>query len=81
MVINMKIILQRVSEAAVTVDGSITGRKNDGLLVLVGFGKDDTEAQLDYMVNKILKLRIFSDENDKTNLSVTDIGGALLVVS
>lgn len=77
----MKIILQRVSEAAVTVDGSITGRINDGLLVLVGFGKDDTEAQLDYMVNKILKLRIFSDENDKTNLSVTDIGGAMLVVS
>lgn len=77
----MKTILQRVSEAAVTVDGSITGRINDGLLVLVGFGKDDTEAQLDYMVNKILKLRIFSDENDKTNLSVTDIGGELLIVS
>lgn len=77
----MKVILQRVSEAAVAVDGSITGRINDGLLVLVGFGKDDTEAQLDYMVNKILKLRIFSDENDKTNLSVTDIGGELLIVS
>ncbi len=77
----MKTILQRVSEAAVTVDGSITGRINDGLLVLVGFGKDDTEARLDYMVNKILKLRIFSDENDKTNLSVTDIGGELLIVS
>ena len=77
----MKTILQRVSEAAVTVDGSITGRINDGLLVLVGFGKDDTEVQLDYMVNKILKLRIFSDENDKTNLSVTDIGGELLIVS
>ena len=77
----MKIVLQRVSEASVKVDGNLTGQIKNGLLILVGFGKDDTEAQLDYMVNKILKLRLFSDENDKTNLSVTDIGGELLIVS
>lgn len=77
----MKIVLQRVSEASVKVDGNLTGQIKNGLLILVGFGKDDTEAQLDYMVNKIFKLRLFSDENDKTNLSVTDIGGELLIVS
>lgn len=77
----MRVVLQRVSEAAVTVDGKITGQINNGLLVLVGFGKDDTEEKLDYMVNKILKLRIFSDDEGKTNLSVTDISGELLLVS
>lgn len=77
----MRVILQRVSEASVTVDEKIIGKIGNGLLILAGFGKDDTEANIEAMVNKILKLRVFSDENDKINLSVTDIQGELLAVS
>lgn len=77
----MRVILQRVSEASVTVDEKIIGKIGNGLLILSGFGKDDTEANIEAMVNKILKLRVFSDENDKINLSVTDIQGELLAVS
>ena len=77
----MRVILQRVSEASVTVDEKIIGKIGNGLLILAGFGKDDTEENIDAMVNKILKLRVFSDENDKINLSVTDISGELLAVS
>ena len=77
----MRVILQRVSEASVTVDEKIIGKIGNGLLILAGFGKDDTEANIETMVNKILKLRVFSDENDKINLSVTDINGELLAVS
>lgn len=77
----MRVILQRVSEASVTVDEKIIGKIGNGLLILSGFGKDDTEENIDAMVNKILKLRVFSDENDKINLSVTDIQGELLAVS
>lgn len=77
----MRVILQRVSEASVTVDGEIIGSIGNGLLILAGFGKDDTEENIEAMVNKILKLRVFSDENDKINLSVTDIKGELLAVS
>lgn len=77
----MRAVLQRVTEASVAVDSKITGKIGQGLLILVGFGKDDTEEHIDKMVQKILKLRVFSDENDKINLSVTDIGGELLAVS
>ena len=77
----MRVILQRVSEASVTVDEKVIGAIKNGLLILAGFGKDDTEANIEAMVNKILKLRVFSDENDKINLSVTDIQGELLAVS
>lgn len=77
----MRVILQRVNEASVTVDGKVIGAIRNGLLILAGFGKDDTEENIEAMTNKILKLRVFSDENDKINLSVTDIGGELLAVS
>lgn len=77
----MRAVLQRVTEASVAVDGKITGKIGQGLLILAGFGKDDTEENIDKMVQKILKLRVFSDENDKINLSVTDISGEILAVS
>ena len=77
----MRAILQRVTEANVKVDGEIIGQIGNGLMILVGFGKEDTEEKLEWMVNKILNLRVFSDEDDKINLSVTDISGELLIVS
>lgn len=77
----MRVVLQRVTEANVKVDGEIIGQIENGLMILVGFGKEDTEEKLDWIVNKILNLRVFSDENDKINLSVTDIKGELLIVS
>lgn len=77
----MRIVLQRVSEAAVTVDGKITGQIKKGLLILLGIEAEDTDEMLPAYVNKIIKMRIFEDENGKTNLSVTDVCGSLLVVS
>ena len=77
----MRAILQRVSEASVTIDGEVSGKIDKGLLVLVGMGKEDTDEDIKKLVDKIVKLRLFSDENDKTNLSVRDIGGSLLIVS
>lgn len=77
----MRVVLQRVTEANVKVDGEIIGQIGNGLMILVGFGKEDTEEKLEWMVNKILNLRVFSDEDDKINLSVTDISGELLIVS
>ena len=77
----MRVVLQRVTEANVKVDGEIIGQIGNDLMILVGFGKEDTEEKLEWMVNKILDLRVFSDEDDKINLSVTDISGELLIVS
>ena len=77
----MRAILQRVTEANVKVDGEIIGQIGNGLMILVGFGKEDTEEKLEWMVNKILNLRVFSDEDDKISFSVTDISGELLIVS
>lgn len=77
----MRIVLQRVSEASVTVDGRTAGQIQKGLLVLLGVEADDPDDILPVYVNKIIKLRIFDDENGKTNLSVTDVGGSLLIVS
>lgn len=77
----MRVVLQRVKKAAVEIDGNIKSQINQGLLLLIGFGKDDTEEHLKYMSDKLLKLRIFSDENDKINLSVRDIHGEILAVS
>ena len=77
----MKILLQRVKEASVTVDGQITGSIGHGLLMFVGFAPDDNQSICDVMLEKALKLRIFSDENDKINLSVKDINGEILAVS
>jgi len=77
----MKAVIQRVRNADVKVDGNITGEIGKGLLVLLGVGPEDTEKIADEMVQKICKLRIFTDENDKINLSVKDIDGEILVVS
>lgn len=73
-------LLQRVSEASVTVDGHITGHIGKGLMVLVCAERGDTEKQADALLNRLLGYRVFSDENGKMNLSVTAIGGGLLLV-
>jgi D-tyrosyl-tRNA(Tyr) deacylase len=77
----MRAVVQRVSRCRVTVDGNLTGEIGPGLLVLLGVSKTDTEAAADYLVEKIIGLRIFEDAEEKMNLSVQDAGGALLVVS
>ena len=73
--------MQRVSEASVEVDGAIVASIGRGLLVLLGVGRDDSDSDLDYMVDKILNLRIFEDSEGKMNLSLLDVGGEMLVVS
>ncbi|MGN0691121.1 MAG: D-aminoacyl-tRNA deacylase [Oscillospiraceae bacterium] len=82
----MRLVIQRVTEASVTVDGNVTGSIGQGLLILFGPGKEDEsspdiEKEIDKIAEKIPKMRIFSDENDKINLSLKDINGSLLVVS
>lgn len=77
----MRIVLQRVSHASVTVDGETIGEIGKGFLLLVGVADTDTKEIADKMVSKIGKLRIFEDENGKTNLSLADVGGEILVVS
>ncbi|MBX3043875.1 MAG: D-tyrosyl-tRNA(Tyr) deacylase [Candidatus Kapabacteria bacterium] len=77
----MKIVVQRVSEASVTIEGKINGRIEKGLLVLVGFTDDDNEEKVRWICKKLLGLRIFSDDNDKMNLSVLDVAGGILVIS
>lgn len=77
----MRIVLQRVSEASVTVDGNKTADIKKGLLVLVGIEDLDTQEDIDWLVGKIIKMRIFGDENDVMNCSVQDIDGDIIVVS
>lgn len=77
----MKVVLQRVSRARVTVDGQTTGEIGEGFLILLGVAEEDDEAAADRMADKICKLRIFPDSEGKTNLSLADVGGELLVVS
>ena len=77
----MRILLQRVTSANVAVDCSVTGAIDHGLLLLVGITHTDTEAIEDRMADKVLKLRIFSDENGLMNRSVVDVGGGILAVS
>lgn len=77
----MRAVIQRVSRAKVTVAGEITGEIGPGVLVLLGVGQQDTEANADYLAEKIAGLRIFEDQGGKMNRSVVDIGGAVLVVS
>ena len=77
----MKIVLQRVARASVAVNGEIIGNIGKGYLVLLGIAADDDKTKIEKAVNKIQKLRIFADENGKTNLSIADVGGELLVVS
>ena len=77
----MRAVVQRVSSARVTVDGRVTGEIGAGLLVYLGVGGDDSDATAAVMAEKIAGLRIFADENEKMNLSVGDVRGAMLVVS
>ena len=77
----MKIVAQRVKEANVKVDGKVVGKIEDGLMLLVSFTQADTEKEIDYMVNKVLALRIFDDENGVMNRSVLDVGGSILSIS
>lgn len=77
----MRVILQRVKHASVTVDNNITGQINQGLLILVGFEPADTQEDFEWTAKKIAQLRIFNDENDVMNLDVKQINGELLVVS
>ena len=76
----MKLVVQRVTNASVEVDGEIVGEIGEGLMVLVGFGVNDTTKEADYLAKKLVKLRIFQDENGRMNKSVKDIGGKLLLV-
>jgi len=77
----LKVVLQRVSSASVTVDGNKTADIQKGLLVLVGIEDADTQEDIDWLVGKIIKMRIFGDENDVMNCSVQDIDGDIIVVS
>ncbi|MFO8029547.1 MAG: D-aminoacyl-tRNA deacylase [Cyclonatronaceae bacterium] len=77
----MRAVVQRVSEASVTVDGKVTGRIRNGLLVLLAIHREDTDEQLRWMADKCRKLRIFEDDQGKMNRSVEDINGGILLVS
>lgn len=77
----MRIVIQRVSEAKVLVEGECTGQIGKGYLILLGVGKEDTKDICDRYIDKIVKLRIFADENGKTNLSLQEVRGEILVVS
>ena len=77
----MKLVIQRVSKANVKVENEIVGKIGEGFLVLFGAGQGDTKEQADYLAEKLCNLRVFSDENDKMNLSIKNIDGELLVVS
>lgn len=79
--IHMKIVLQRVSEAKVTVDHLVVGSIGQGLLIFAGFHSDDTRDTVQWMCDKVMKMRIFHDEEYKMNRSVQDVGGEILVVS
>ena len=77
----MRIVIQRVSQASVTIDGKIAGAIQQGLLLLVGICPEDGQEDIEYAVRKISQMRIFSDHADKMNLSVQDVGGQILSIS
>jgi len=77
----MRACVQRVREASVTISGEVVGRIGQGMLVLLGVGQEDSEADVHYLADKLIHLRVFEDDAGKMNLSLTDIGGAMLVVS
>lgn len=77
----MRIVIQRVSQASVTIDGKIAGAIQQGLLLLVGICPEDGQEDIEYAVRKISQMRIFSDDADKMNLSVQDVGGQILSIS
>jgi D-tyrosyl-tRNA(Tyr) deacylase len=77
----MKAVIQRVANAQVTVDGETVGKIDKGLLVFLGIGSDDNQADADYLIRKIINLRIFNDTDSKMNLSIKDIDGDVLIIS
>ena len=77
----MRFVIQRVTHASVTVNGNVVGKIEKGFVVLIGVGKEDTKKEADYLVKKMTGLRIFEDENGKTNLSLKDVEGSLLLIS
>lgn len=77
----MKFVIQRVTESSVTIDGKIVGKIGKGFLVLIGVGQEDTIEVADKMIKKLIGMRIFEDENGKTNLALQDVDGELLLVS
>lgn len=77
----MKLVMQRVTHASVTVDNNVIGKIGKGYMVLIGVSDTDTKEIADKMLDKMIKLRIFEDENGKTNLSLADVGGELLLIS
>ena len=77
----MKFVIQRVTAASCTVEGTVTGAINDGFCVFIGVAENDTRQIADKMIQKLIGMRIFSDENDKINLSLHDINGSLLLIS
>ena len=77
----MRFVIQRVTEASVTIDGEISGKIGKGYLVLIGVADTDTKEIADKMIRKMIGLRIFEDENGKTNLSLDQVGGELLLIS
>lgn len=77
----MKVVIQRVKRASVTIEGEVKASINRGYLLLLGIGKEDTRETADKYLDKILKLRIFDDEEGKTNLSLSDVNGDIMVIS
>lgn len=77
----MKAVVQRVKYASVTVENNVIGRCKEGFMILLGVGCEDTEKDLEVLVNKISKLRVFEDEAGKMNLSIQDVGGEMLIIS
>lgn len=77
----MRVVIQRVKNASVEIDNKINGKINTGFLVLLGIASTDTKQDVDYLVKKVVNLRVFSDENDKMNLALKDINGELLIIS
>lgn len=77
----MKFVIQRVSEASVNIEGQVKGKIDRGFMVLIGIGADDTKEKADKFIKKLIGLRIFEDENGKTNLNLEQVGGELLLVS
>ena len=77
----MRAVVQRVTSADVKIDGEVKGRIDNGFMVLLGVGNGDTAEDMKYIADKIINLRVFSDENDKMNLSLADVGGSMLVIS
>lgn len=77
----MRLVIQRVTQASVTIDGTIHGEISRGLVVLIGIESEDADDDIDWLVQKLVNMRIFSDSEGKMNLSLTDVDGALLVIS